>query len=277
MKKILATTDLSENSKAGLKFAIQLASQLGYELTVLHVYNIMKPSSWHEERFYEYEKNETEKMLHTLKHFADGIYKSIKIPSNNNKCIILNSVYTGKSIREYAAKNNFSFICISTRGAGKIKKIMGTNTSDLIIYSDTPVIAVPGNYHKNPITNILYASDLVHLEKEVKMVVAFAKLLKAKIELLHLNSPNEIILDTKIIDVAVKKFSKYDIKLKLENCDPMESFILNIEKSIAQSNPSMLIMFSEKNRTFLQRLFTPSKTAEYSFTIKVPMLVFKRA
>ncbi|MDR6782771.1 nucleotide-binding universal stress UspA family protein [Pedobacter africanus] len=36
MKRILVTTDFSANSKAGLRFAIQLAAQNNYQLTFFH-------------------------------------------------------------------------------------------------------------------------------------------------------------------------------------------------------------------------------------------------
>jgi len=276
MKKILVTTDFSANSKAGLRLAIQLASQHQYELIFLHVYYIMKPSSWHEKTFTEYKEKQVKKMQLDLNRLVDSVYKSMKISSAGKKCILLHSIYTDKSIREYAAKNKFSFICISTRGAGNIKKYFGTNTSSLISLSEIPVIAVPANYRKSKITAILYASDLSSLEKEIKQVVDFAKPLKAKVELLHLNSPAEIMIDTKIIETAVKKFSRYDVRLHLENCNLVETFISNIDSAIASSKPSMLVMFTEKNRTFFQRLLKPSKTEAYAFNPKVPLLVFKK-
>ena len=276
MKKILVTTDFSVNSKAGLRFAIQLASQQKYELTFLHVYYIMKPSTWNDETFVHYEKKQVEKLERNLNRLVDSVYKSMKISPLNKKCILLSSIYTDKQIRDYAVKNNFSFICIGTRGAGKIKKHFGTNTSNLITFSEIPVIAVPGNYRNTKISTILYASDLSNLEQEIKQVVDFAKPLKAKVELLHLNSPAEIKTDTKIIEAAVEKFSKYDVKLHLENCNLVETFISNIETAVASSKPSMLVMFTKQDKSFLQRVFTSSKTVEYSFNLKVPLMVFKK-
>jgi len=274
MKKILVTTDFSVNSKAGLRFAIKLASQYKCELTFLHITYIMKPTSWHDKKFAEYEKTQVEKMLRDLNSLVNSVYKNMKISPFKKNCIIINSINVSKSIRHHALKNNYSFICLSTRGAGSIKKYFGTNTSNLIIFSETPVIAVPENYRSARISNILYASDLSDLEKEIQQVVDFAKPLKAKVELLHLNSPAEIMTDTKIIETAVKKFSKYDVKLNLENCSVVGSFISNIETAVSLSKPSMLVMFTQKNRTFFQRLFTPSKTVEYSFNPKVPLMVF---
>src|SRR6188508_2802264 len=143
MKKILVTTDMSAKSKAGLRFAIQLASQHKYELTFLYVHYIMKPSSWHEKTFAEYEKNLTQKMQLNLNRFVDSIYKSMKVSALNKKSLILYSFDAAKNIKKYAARNNFNFICLSTRGAGKLKKLFGTITSNLINFSEIPIIAVP--------------------------------------------------------------------------------------------------------------------------------------
>ena len=107
-------------------------------------------------------------------------------------------------------------------------------------------------------------------------MVDFAKPLKAKVDLLHLIAPEEILADTKILETAIKSFSKYNVKLNLKYCNLFETFISNIEAAVANSKPSLLVMFTEKNRTFFQRLLKPSKSEEYSFNPKVPLLVFKK-
>ena len=276
MEKILVTTDFSTNSKAGMRFAIQLASQHKFELTFFHSYYVMKPTSWSDATFAAYEKKEADKIQKKLNQYVVSVYKSIGTASKNVKCVVSSSVFTDSNISEYAFANKFSFICISTRGAGKLKKIFGTNTSNLINNSIVPVIAVPHTYRTGKITNILYASDLDNLENELKKVVDFAKPLKSKVELLHFNSPLDLITDSKIIETAVKKFSKYDVKLHLENANPVNTLISNIESAIQKSKPSMLIMFTQQNRSFFQKIFLSSKSSEYSFNAKVPLLVFNK-
>jgi nucleotide-binding universal stress UspA family protein len=46
MKKIVVTTDLSKASKAGLKFAIQLASQYEVKLVFFQVIELLIPSGF---------------------------------------------------------------------------------------------------------------------------------------------------------------------------------------------------------------------------------------
>ena len=276
MEKILVTTDFSTNSKAGMRFAIQLAAQQKFELTFFHSYYIMIPTSWNKETSAAYEKSEVEIIQKKLNQFVESVYKNLGVVSKNKKCVIKSSVYTDSNIREYAHENKFNFICISSRGAGTVQKIFGTNASNLINNSTVPVIAVPHNYHTGKITNILYATDLVNLEKELKRVVAFTKPLKAKVELLHFHYPAEISNNKKMMNKAVKIISKHNIKLHLEDINLARTLISNIEATIRKSKPSMMIMFTQQNRSFFDKIFLSSKSAEYSFNAKVPLLVFNK-
>lgn len=279
MKKItiLAPTDFSNNSKSGLRFAIQLASQhKKVELTFFHSYHIMRPTSWSDEVFRAHERKETTRIKNKLISFVKNVYKKMNIVPGKIKCVITSSVLPGSSIREYAETNKFSYICISTRGAGGIKKIFGTNTSNLINHSSVPVIAVPCNYRVNRIKNILYASDLLNLENELKRVVAFAKPFKLKVELLHFIYPFEIMIEKKFMNKMIKKVSGYNIKLHLKNVAIERNLISNIEDLVKKTKPSILVMFTRQNRTFFQKMLFSAKSSEYSFNTKVPLLVYNK-
>lgn len=276
MDKILVTTDFSSNSKAGLRFAIQLASQHKFELTFFHSYYIANLTSMSDAIFANYEKIEADKIQKKLNQFVASLYKDVDVVSKNIKCIINSAVFVDSNVREYAHKNKYSFICISTRGSGKLKKIFGTNTSSLISHSVVPVIAVPHNYRRSDIKSVIYASDLANLEKELKKVIEFAKPLKVKVEILHFNYPTEITTNKNTINDLVKKKSKHNIKLHIENINLTKSLISNIEAVIKQSKPSMLIMFTQQNRSFFDKIFFSSNSANYSFNAKIPLLVFNK-
>jgi nucleotide-binding universal stress UspA family protein/mannose/fructose/N-acetylgalactosamine-specific phosphotransferase system component IIB len=276
MDKILVTTDFSSNSKAGLRFAIQLASQREYELTFFHSYYIANLTAMSDRAFAEYEIKEALKIKKELDQFVASVYRDVGVVSINKKCVINSAVFADGNIREYAEENKFSFICISTRGSGKLKKIFGTNTSSLIAHSAVPVVAVPNNYRRSEIKSVIYASDLVNLENELKKVIEFTKPLKAKVEILHFNYPIEITPDKNTVEKLVKKNLKYNIKLHIENINLAESLISNMEDIIKRSKPSMLIMFTQQNRSFFNKMFFNSNSANYSFKAKVPLLVFNK-
>lgn len=276
MKKILVTTDFSANSRAGLRFAIQLASQQEYELTFFHSFHVMKPSTWGEVTFSTYEKSEAIKIKHKLESFVSAVYKSMGLAPVNLNCVIKNSFITDSNIMKYAADNKFNFICISRRGGGKLKKIFGTNTSNLIQHSKVPVIAVPDTYRRSMIRSVLYASDLANLETEISRVLEFAKPLKAGIELLHLNYPSDIVYNAKIIENTIRKFPESDIKYRIENIDLVHNLVSNIRTVIKKIKPSVLVMFTEKNQGFFKNIFLSSSSAEYSLNTSVPLLVFNK-
>ena len=276
MKKILVTTDFSANSKAGLRFAIQLASQQECELTFFHSYHIMKPTSWSEKTFSTYEKNEDTKIKRELDIFVNAVYKGMGIVPGKFHTVIRSSFITDSNIMKYASDNKFDFICISRRGSGKMKKIFGTNTSNLILHSEVPVIAVPNTYRKSKISTILYASDLANLEAEISRVVDFAKPLGSGIELLHLNYPSDIVYNSKIIENMIRKFPKSHIRYRIENINLVYNLVANIRSVIKTIKPSMLVMFTDQNQGFFQKLFLSSSTAEYALNTTVPLLVFRK-
>lgn len=276
MNKILVTTDLSSNSKAGIRFAIQLALQSSCELCFIHVYNIPKLASWDDAFFIEYEKKETFKLQKKLNEFVQDIYKKLEIKSKNINCVLKSSVLTDSCIREYARDNKYDYICISTRGAGAVKKYFGTNTSNLITHSTIPVIAVPHNYKRAKIKRVTYASDFSNLENELKRVIEFTNPINAKVEVLHFHYPTEISYNNNLVKEAVEHFTTQDIELHIEKIDPAETLITNINYQIKKSKPSMMIMFTQQNRTFFDKLFLSSKSAEYSFDTKIPLLVFNK-
>ena len=277
MKKILVTTDFSENSKAGLYFAIQLASQNDAELTFFNTYHILVPTAWNDARVGGYEQEEAEKIVEKLNSFVADTYKELNIIGAQYKCVTKSSVFPDSCIREYAAENNFDFICISTRGAGAVKRLIGTNTGNLINNSEVPVIAIPHSYIKRPITSILYVSDLYHYEKEILNVIAFAAPLKASVELLHLTTALDKKADLDVIENAIKGIETYNVDFKTTPRNPDNALVTDIEEAVKNINPSVMVMFTEQNRNWFEKIFISSKSAEYSFNAKVPLLVFHKS
>src|SRR5690606_41989020 len=111
----------------------------------------------------------------------------------------------------------------------------------------------------------------------MKKVVAFAKPLKAKIEILHITWPAEIPIDHKTIEESFKNMFKYDVELHLVNTDATLSVTEHLEKQTNLRKPSLLVMFTKPERTFFEKLMLSSKAETLSFQTKVPMLVFNKS
>lgn len=277
MKKVLVPTDFSANSKSGVRFAINWASQQEIELVFVHVLYILKATRWSDAYFEKYAEQEKELCSTKFEKFIAGIYRQMNVKSGIHSYLIVQGISADVSILDYCSKNqDIDYICISTRGAGKFKKIFGTNTGNLITKSSIPVLAVPKNYKVADIRSVLYATDLRNYEDEIKKVVAFAQPLKIQIEAVHFTWPDEISFDVKTIEATFKKEFKYGLKLYFEKNDGTHSVIENLEKQIRIRKPSIVIMFTDQERTFFQKLFLSSKAEQMSFQLKVPLLVFNK-
>ena len=277
MKKIIVPTDFSVNSKAGVRFAIHWATRQKLELVFVHVLNILKATRWSDAYFEKYAEHEKELCSTKFEKFIADIYRQMNVKVGKYSTVIIEGLGADISILDYCRKiPGIDYICISTRGAGKFKKIFGTNTGNLITKSEIPVLAVPQNYKVAEVKSILYSTDLRNYAPEIKQVVAFAQPLKSKIEVVHFTWPDEISLDEKTIEAALKKQFKYGLKLHFEKNDGVRSIIENLQNQIKIRKPSIVIMFTNQNRTFFQKIFLSSKSEELSFEAKVPLLVFNK-
>ena len=277
MKKILVTTDFSENSKAGILFAIQLSTQYDFKLTFFNVHFAPPYASEDDESHKKYEESQQMEAQNKLSSFVEAVYASNNLTASNMECVVKVSVLPEPEIREHALQNNFDFICISTRGAGKFERLLGTNTANLINHSEVPIIAVPPNYAMLPVTSVLYASDLRDYKDEILKVVEFAQPISAAIELLHLKSAIEHDEELKAIEATIKEIAIYHIDFNIKERNPNESLVSDIETAIENMQPSMMIMFTNQNRSWFDKIFLSSKSAEYSFNAKVPLLVFSKS
>lgn len=277
MKKILVTTDLSEKSKAGVYFAIQISRQSDCKLTFFNVHYAPPESSLDPVKVEDYKKAQELEAQNRLNKFVENLYADLNLPALNFECVVKISGLPEPEIREYALAQEFDFICIGTRGAGKLERVLGTNTGNLINHSEVPIIAVPPNYRMLPITSVLYASDLNDYKTEIPKVVAFAKPINSGIELLHLKSAFEHKEEIEATAAAIKEIANYHINFNIKDRNPNESLVSDIETAIDNRQPSMMIMFTDQNRSWFDKIFLSSKSAEYSFNAKIPLLVFGKS
>lgn len=277
MKKILVPTDFSPNSKSGVRFAISWTSGQRLELVFIHILNILRPTQWSDAYFEKYAKQEEEVCRTKLEKFIEVIYGNMNVKPGKRSFEIVQGTSADITILDYCRKKkDIDYICISTRGTGKFKKIFGTNTGNLITKSEVPVIAIPKTYKVADIRNIMYAADFRNYSTELKKVIDFAMPLKSSIEVLHFSWPDEIVFDENTIDTAFKKKYKYGLKIFIEKYDATYSLIENLEKQIKRRKPSVVVMFTNQQRTFFQKLFLSSKAEELSFKLSTPLLVFSK-
>ncbi len=274
--KILVPTDFSINSRAGIRFAIQLASQNKSSLIFYHCSQFLKPTSWSNEKYESYLTRELESTRNELFKFINDIYEKIGITKAKFEYIVEQGIDFQASIINYAIKTHASSICMSTRGAGRFKKFIGTNASEILTKSPIPVFIIPKTYRITPITNIMYSSDLDDLSSELKLVKNFAKVLKAKISVYHYDYLLEVGDVKKKLEKVVRRFISPGIKFIFQKLNMEVSLAEDLMKDVRKSKASLVVLFTNQNRDWFDKLFLSSKSADVAFATQAPLLVFRK-
>ncbi len=276
MKKILVTTDFSNASKAGLRFAIQLATQTDVELVFFHCFQAMIPTTIHRENIDKAVREQTEEHLAKLDHFITSIHHSMEVSPGANQLVVVENLDLETAILDYAHQHECQFICMSTRGAGTIQKIVGTHTSWVIQRSFIPVLVVPHNYRVHPLEKILYSSDLENFEAEMTIVTAFAEMLDLKADLAHFYYPAEITLDKETLRQMWQ--TKYPVldQVYFEQYNLDKHFPVQLDGLVKKVKPSLVVLFTHTKKTWFDKVFSNHVAESVSFVTEIPMLVYRK-
>lgn len=276
MKKILVTTDLSNSSKAGVKFAIQLASQYNAKLVFFNAIELLIPTRWNEVKVKVYMDDEIKTHNENLERFVKATYKECKKRPGKFECVIRYGAPVSDAILDFASEIGASFICMGTHGAGNLKRMIGTHTSTVIKKSSIPVFAIPKNYKPSPVKDILYASDLTGFKSEFRAVRGFAGKIGASTAVLHFDTNSSVHKPLTDLATLGKRLTKSRINFHLEKYNWEESMNWHIMKAVRKFQPDVLAMFTDNKRSWLEKLITGSKSVEVSFNSLKPILVFPK-
>lgn len=278
MKKtinILVPTDFSAASRAGMRFAIQWTRQQKGKLIFAHVLSVWHPTSWSDIRYEAYAAAQRTLYSRRLAKLAAEVCRQMDVSRKGYTTQVIEGLSADVTLTELSGqRSDIDLICMATRGAGKLKKLFGTHTGNLILRSEIPVIAVPAGYRTKPIKRILYATDLADCGEELSRLLKITRPLKPEVTVVHLAQPGEALLDPALVNQLWEKEYGYPVQLHYESADPSFSVAENLQKAISKGKPSLVVMFTDRKRTLFQRLFYPSQTEKISFQLKVPLLVF---
>jgi nucleotide-binding universal stress UspA family protein len=275
--RILVPTDLSAASRAGIRYAIQWSRQQPADLVFCYVVNILKPPAWSDARFRTYANSMRTRYMKDLRRFVANVYSRMGVSTRNASHVLLDSISVEISLVDYCRREgDFDYICISTRGAGKMRRIFGTHTGNLITHSEVPVMAVPREYRIRPIKRLLYAGDMVNYADEMQKVVNFAKPFKAETHLLHFTEGGEITPDEATTGKIFQQQFGYPFRVHFRPMDQLLSFSRNLDKQVSSLRPSVVVLFTNQHRSLLDYLANPSRAERVSFALRTPLLVFPK-
>lgn len=275
--KLLVTTDFSTNSKGAIRYSLMLAKQKK-EIDVIfyHAIVLMKPTVWNDVFFEQYRKEEVARLTKKLEKFVDGVCGTESVNFRSKTCVVDATSTVDEAILNYAIKNKIECISMATKGAGFLRKIMGTNTSYIVKRSPIPVLVVPSHFRGRKLQQVTYLSDFENLKKELNRLLPFIPGSVSNLEVLHypsvLSDQKKLQKNKALIDSA----TPIPVTLNIVEKRLDQTLIKRVENYVSQKKPDLLVLFTKREKSFFEQLFLPSKSAELTYTTRVPVLILSK-
>lgn len=270
--KILIPTDFSKLSKVAIQYALDFSKDIDMHLMILHVIDSNTPpmARVSSKKLEEIIKTSSERDMNEL-------IKTIKKENNHNPKIsskIIFGSYIEKEIEAFSLKNNIDMICIGTKGATGLKKVLiGSNAASIIENSSIPVLTIPEYARYRGVKTIVYSSDLINLDEELELIIPFAKLLNAWVHVLHIEDQNENFDEDFLQEKRLRTLFSYK-KIKIKELQS-ESIVSGINQFVADVDADMVTMFTHRTN-LLEKIFKKSITQKAAFQTRTPLLTFQK-
>ncbi|HXD78564.1 MAG TPA: universal stress protein [Puia sp.] len=280
MKKemiILVPTDFSAASRAGMRFALQWARQQRSKLLVTHVLDMIKYADWGDksyEFFAEAQRASVNRRLAKVIHQVCGRANS---PEKTCDSQVVEGTGVDRVLADMSRRRHIDLISMGTGGAGTLQKILGTVAGKLLLRSQAPVVVVPAGYRTKPIKRILYATDLVDCTPELVRIVRLTRPLRAEIMAVHIREKGDAKPDPSMVSKVWSRQCGCRVDLLYENADPDLPMADNLRAAIRRLKPSMVVMFTDRNKDFFQRLFYPSQAERMALAPGVPLMIMAKS
>jgi nucleotide-binding universal stress UspA family protein len=274
MVNILVPTDFSDLSKVAINFAIKVANKLDGNVTLLHVVNMIQPAR--ASMRFKFKSLEQE-LVEIAEEDFEALMKEVNKLNKTNQTIkykIVKGSSFNDTLKKEAKKLRSGLIVMGTHGASGLKKVVvGSNTASIIEISHIPVLAIPELGEFKQFKNIVYATDLKHIDRELKALLPYAKYFDSTVHMVHVtkSSKNIHVLEEKMAKAAVGKieYNKFTVKVVVN--DDIDDAI---EKYVKDIKADMLTTFAH-DHNFYEKLFNRSVTRKLAFQSVVPLLAFK--
>jgi hypothetical protein len=137
-------------------------------------------------------------------------------------------------------------------------------------------MVIPSHYKSKPMKNATYLSDFENIKSELLKISKLSTVISLHLEVLHYSS---VVLDKKKFEKNKELFNTKEFEhthLNIQKNNLRLSLVDTIAKYVQKSKPELLIMFTKREKGFFESIFLPSKSAELTYSTKVPVLIFSK-
>lgn len=271
--KILMLTDFSPLSLVALQFGARMSNHIEAEYTVINIVRLdglpksnirMKTI---EKSVYEIAQKEGEELIQKIQKFAKpGVKMTFKTLKGHT---------VGQAVRRFIQKHPTDLVILGSQGASALKKLrMGGTAVSVIEESHAPVLAVPKFAAVWNFKNVVYATDLTNLEKELDTILPFAKQFDSNIKVVHVVPAIDKKMEQRRQEVEKivqqSKFSKISFDLIIDEDIPGA-----LDRYIREHKVDLLTTFTHEV-SFYEKLLGKSVTRTIAYQGSIPLLAFKR-
>jgi nucleotide-binding universal stress UspA family protein len=271
--KIVLLTDFSPLSRVAIRFALRMAGPLHAEFTLLNVVRLEGPSKANlklkhiEKLLLQAAEEEGKKMIDELKAEVKGDY-TLRFKAVQGHTV-------ARAVTNYTAKNPTNMVVMGSRGASALKKArMGGTTVSVLDDCEVPVLAIPELAQYKSLQNMVYASDLKNVQKELEILTEFAAIYGSTIHMIHVvpvvDKKTEIARKAVEELLAKHKYTKVDFRILID-----ENIPAAIDQFIKETNAELLTTFTHHLNLF-EKLFALSVTRTLAYQGNIPLLALKR-
>ncbi|MFM9073978.1 MAG: universal stress protein [Bacteroidota bacterium] len=275
MKKlrIVMLTDFSPLSMVAMQYGARISKTIDAEYTIINVLRLdglpksnirMKAI---EKSIQEVADKEGEAVVKQLATFAKpGVsmqYKTIKGHT------------VGDATDRYTRKNETDLVIMGSQGASSLKKFrLGGTAVSVIEMSQAPVLAIPKFAAYWSFSNLVYASDLTDVQKELDVIMPFARMFNSSVRVVHVAPAVDKKLEERRIaaEATLKKFNYPNLTFQLLIDDNIAEAI---DRYIKETKADLLTTFTHE-LTLYEKLFGLSVTRTIAYQGSIPLLAFKR-
>lgn len=279
MKKILISTDFSENSKNAMRYAMDLFQDIPCHFYLMFV-NV-QGLDYLQKPVYRFGtnilvENESKTVGQKLKDF-DAYAKTISQKDHDHRfTTIQEKGYLLQSIRKHVEEKEIELIVMGTKGASKIKEFfMGSNTGDVITKVECDILVVPDKATYLGFNQVVFPTDFA-LPYSHDVLISISGVVTSKIfpiRLLHVTKSDDPLtreeqdhkdnLLQRLTESLPNPINFHTVRQK-----NVENAILDFAKNVKAD----LIIMVSKDHTFLHKQFLDTTVEEVSFDTGIPLL-----
>lgn len=270
---LLVPTDFSKASRKAVSYATDMAKKVNAQVILLNVVQANTSG----ETLLKWKRLE-EEMVKIAKEDGENLLSEVRKKAGDKAKISFEyrlGYDFAKVVNRFVEENDVDLIIMGTHGATGLKKVLlGSNAASMINTSLVPVIAIPAEAAFKPIKKIVYATDMVNLDDEIKTITLFASLFKASVSVVHVTkaTPDKKFDPEKFTRnlITISKYKKLSF-----NFVKNENIKAGVDAFVAKQKPQLLAMFTHKLSAY-EKFFEKGQTRKQAFHTTVPLLSFNK-